>query len=235
MARRIVPLTHDRLAALQAPCRNCLFWELDPVRRRALRPAEVLREKDAWLSEVLREWGSAGRVAMVDDRPVGYLVYVPPRFAPGAASFPTAPVSHDAVLLTTAWIDPRYAGGGLGRMLVQGMARDLIQRRGIKAVEAFGDVGPISGLHGQRCAAPAEFLARVGFKTHRSHPTAPRMRMELKNAVSWRDEVETAWERLVDAVRPKHAPAPVPRETDRRSVDGWRRTDRHPSGRTRVS
>jgi GNAT superfamily N-acetyltransferase len=228
MARRIVPLTHDRLATLEAPCRSCLFWELDPVRRRAVTSAEVTREKDAWLSEVLREWGSAGRVAMVDDRAVGYLVYVPPGFAPGAGSFPTAPVSHDAVLLTTAWIDPRYVGGGLGRMLVQGMARDLIQRRGVKAVEAFGDVGPLSGLHGQRCAAPAEFLARVGFKTHRAHPTAPRMRMELKAAVGWRGEVETAWERLVDAVRPKHAPAPVPRETGHRFLSGERGRDTPP-------
>jgi len=213
VARRVVPLTLDRYAALTAPCGSCLFWELDPVRRRQLPSEEIGREKEAWLSEVLREWGSAGRAVLLDDRPVGCIVYVPPRFAPGAAGFPTAPVSPDAVLLTTAWVDPRYAGGGLGRMLVQGMARDLLHRGGVRAVEAFGDVGPASRLHGQRCAAPVEFLARVGFKTHRAHPTAPRMRMELRTALTWRDEVESAWDRLVEAVRPKHAPAPVPRET----------------------
>lgn len=216
MARRIVPLTLDRFDALAAPCRTCLFWELDPVRRRRLPHGEEEREKHAWLSEVMREWGSCGRVAVVDDVPVGYLVYVPPAFAPGADCFPTAPVSADAVLLTTVWIDPRHAGGGLGRMLVQGMARDLIHRGGVKAIEAFGDVGPISGVHGRRCAAPADFLAAVGFQTRRAHPSAPRFRMELKNAVTWRDEVEGAWERIWDAVRPHHkhgpAPVPVPRE-----------------------
>jgi len=214
MARRIVPLTPDRFDALAAPCRTCLFWELDPVRRRALHQGEESREKHAWLAEVMREWGSCGRVAVVDDVPVGCVIYAPAGLVPGAAGFPTAPVSSDAVLLTTVWIDPRYAGGGLGRMLVQGMARDLIRRGGIKAIEAFGDVGPASGLHGRRCAAPADFLAAVGFRTYRAHPTAPRLRMELKSAVSWRDEVEGAWERLWGAVRPGHkqAPLPVPRE-----------------------
>jgi hypothetical protein len=33
------------------------------------------------------------------------------------------------------------------------------------------------------------------------------MRMELRSALTWRDEVEAAIERLVDAVRPAHKPA----------------------------
>jgi GNAT superfamily N-acetyltransferase len=210
MSRRIVPLTLDRMAALDAPCRRCLFWELDPVRRARVRREEVEQTKEAWLSEVLREWGSCGRVAVVDDRPVGHLIYVPAAYAPGAQSFPTAPVSPDAVLLTSVWIEPSYAGGGLGRMLVQAMASDLIRRGGIGAVEAFGDVGPMSGVHGSRCAPSAEFLARVGFKTHRPHPTAPRMRMELTSTITWRDELEGALERLLGAVRPHHRPHPTP-------------------------
>jgi GNAT superfamily N-acetyltransferase len=210
MSRKIVALTLDRLAELSAPCRSCLFWELDPVRRNQVPAEERAAVKEAWLSEVLREWGSCGRVALVDGRPVGYVVYVPARFVPGADAFPTAPISPDAVLLTTVWLEPAHAGGGIGRMLVQAMARELILRGGIKAVEAFGDVGPMSGLNGSRCAAPAEFLARVGFKTHRPHPTAPRMRMELSSAITWRDEVGAAWERVRGVVRPRHAPHPVP-------------------------
>ncbi|MFT4085046.1 MAG: GNAT family N-acetyltransferase [Nocardioides sp.] len=204
MSRKILPLTLDRYAAIATPCRTCLFWELDPVRHRRLEPADSEAEKEAWISQVLREWGSCGRVAVVDGTPVGFLTYAPPRYLPRAASYPTAPVSPDAVLLTTVWIDPRHAGGGLGRMLVQSMARDLLTRRDgtVRAVEAFGDVGPLSGIHGRRCAAPADFLARVGFKTHRPHPTAPRLRMELKQTVTWRDEMEVAWERLLGAVRP---------------------------------
>lgn len=102
MSRKIVRLTLDHLDTFRAPCRTCLFWELDPVRRE--RVEDPLAEKDAWVSEVLREWGSCGRVALVDDRPVGYLVYAPEAFVPGAAGFPTAPVSPDAVLLTMAYV-----------------------------------------------------------------------------------------------------------------------------------
>jgi GNAT superfamily N-acetyltransferase len=209
MSRKVVRLTLDHLEALQAPCRSCVFWELDPVRRQ--RTEDAAAEKDAWVSEVLREWGSCGRVVLVDDVPVGYLIYAPEPYVPGAGGFPTAPVSPDAVLMTAAYVAPPHRGGGLGRMLVQGMARDLVSRGGFGAVEAFGDVRGRSG----HCVVPADFLGSVGFKTHRPHPVHPRMRMELRTAVSWRGEVEAALERLVHAVRPapKTARGPAPRST----------------------
>ena len=207
MSRKVYPLTLDRFADLGAPCGSCLFWELDPVRRQRVPTAQQRAAKQAWLGEVLREWGPCGQVAVVDDRTVGHVIYVPDRFAPGASSFPTSPVSEDAVLLTTIRVDPSYAGGGLGRMLIQAMARDLIQRGGVRAVEAFGDVGALSGLHGSRCAAPAEFLARVGFTTYRPHATAPRMRMELSSAITWKD---AALEKVLGVVRPRPVAHPVP-------------------------
>lgn len=209
MSRKIVRLTLDHLDTFSGPCRDCVFWELDPVRRE--RVEDPCAEKDAWVSEVLREWGSCGRVALVDDVPVGYLIYAPEAFVPGAAGFPTAPVSADAVLLTTAYVEPSMRGGGLGRMLVQGMARDLIRRGGIGAVEAFGDATGRGG----RCVVPVDFLGGVGFKTQRAHPASPRMRMDLRTAVRWRDEVEAALERLVGAMRPspKSARGPAPKAT----------------------
>jgi GNAT superfamily N-acetyltransferase len=207
MSRKVVRLTLDHLEEFGAPCRSCLVWELDPVRR--ARVQDPCAEKDAWVSGVLREWGSCGRVVLVDGVSVGYVIYAPEAFVPGAASFPTAPVSPDAVLLTNLHVEPAYRGGGLARMLVQAMAADLVQRGGVGAVEAFGDP---SG-RGGRCLLPVEFLGSVGFKTHRPHLTTPRMRMELRAAVSWKDEVETAFERLVGAMRPKSARGPAPKAT----------------------
>ena len=143
-----------------------------PGRRQ--RVDEPAAEKEAWISAVLRDWGSCGRVVLVDDRPVGLRALraagVPAR-AP--ARFPTAPVSPDAVLLSAVYVDPAARGGGLGRMLVQGMARDLIERGGIHAVEAFGDTRGPASVGARRCVTPVDFLTSVGLQDAarpRDHP-----------------------------------------------------------------
>jgi GNAT superfamily N-acetyltransferase len=215
--RRLARLTLDTLADLPDEVRSCVFWELDPVRRaRAVESGDAAGEKEAWLSRVLLDWGSCGRVAYVDGTAVGFAVFAPPTFFPGAEAMPTAPVGEDAVLLATAYVAPEHAGGGIGRMLMQGVVKDLVKRGGIRAVEAFGDTrAPRRGQHrphataGHSCVLPADYLLRVGFKTQRPHPRYPRMRLELKSAVTWRSEVEHALERLLGAVRPKR-PAPAP-------------------------
>jgi len=197
VARKISRLTLDNLSDLPVACQRCVFWELDPVaRRRAETCGEAASEKEAWLSHVLLEWGSCGRVAYVDGEPVGYVLYAPPVYLPGAASFPTAPVSTDAVLLATAYVDPEYGDQGLGRVLMQAVAKDLLKRGDIRAIEAFGAPAP------DHCVIPTEFLVRVGFKTHRPHPKHPRMRLELKSVLTWKEDIEAALEKLVGAVRP---------------------------------
>ncbi len=220
MSRKVVRLTLDHLDELTAPCRSCVFWQLDPVRRQ--RVDDPADEVDAWVSAVLRDWGSCGRVVLVDGAPKGFALYAPEAFLPGAGSFATAPVSADAVLLTQVYVAPDARRGGLGRMLVQGMARDLMERGGIKAVEAFGDTRgdpgwndagrgkegpPRDHARGSRCVASVEFLGSVGFKTYRPHARNPRMRMDLRSALTWRDEVEAALEKLIGVVRP--APKPT--------------------------
>ncbi len=210
--RQLARLTLDTLADLPEDVRSCLFWELDPVRReRAVKAGAAQNEKEAWLSQVLLEWGSCGRVAYVDDIAVGFVAFAPASYLPGAEALPTAPVSEDAVLLSTALVLPGYAGGGIGRMLMQSVVRDLINRGGIRAVEAFGDTRAArqGGVHHHSCVLPADYLLRVGFKTQRAHPRYPRMRLEVKSAVTWRSEVETALEKLLGAVRPGRVPAPA--------------------------
>jgi hypothetical protein len=82
------------------------------------------------------------------------------------------------------------------------MASDLIERGGIAAVEAFGDTrGP--GRPGARtCVTPVDYLTSVGFKTQRAHAVTPRMRMDLRTTLTWREELEGALEKLLGAVRP---------------------------------
>ena len=219
MSRRVERLTRDTLADLPATVRRDVLWEVDPVRRHRLEslPDEAEAEKAAWVSQVLLEWGSCGRVAYVDDVPAGFVQYAPPVWFPGTSAFATAPVSEDAVQLATVTVFEEYAGAGLGRVLLQTMARDLVKRGGVRAVEAVASarsaesgVACVIGVVGGGCGpVPAEFLQRVGFRTARAHPSYPRMRLDLRTVLSWRAEVGTAWERLIGAVRPP-APAPTP-------------------------
>ena len=205
MSRRIARLTLDTLADLPESVRTCLHWERDPVRRAEIeRAGAAAEEKEAWVSTVLLEWGSCGRVLYVDDEAAGYVLYAPPVYFPGSASYPTAPVSEDAVQLATAQVFEGYADGGLGRLLMQVMARDLVKRGDVKAVECFG----VHGTPSDGCPLPVEFLQRVGFKTHRPHPRTPRMRLDLRSVLTWREEVEAALTKIFDVVR-SGRPAPA--------------------------
>lgn len=211
MSRRLVNLTLDTLDELPTRCRSCVRWELDPVaRERAEKTGDTALEKEAWVSAVLLEWGSCGKLVQADGVTAGYVLYAPPAYVPRAVSFPTSPVSGDAVLLMTAWVRPEMRGGGLARMLVQGLAKDLV-RRGVKAVEAFGSARPDDeeGALLQPCLVPADYLLAVGFKTVRPHPLYPRLRLELRNALSWREDVEVALERLLGSMAPEGALRPV--------------------------
>ena len=203
MGRRMAPLTLESLPDLPDPCRACVRWELDPVAaRRAARDGGTAFEKEAWLSSVLLSWGTAGRLAYVDDELAGFLTYAPPVHVPRSLAFPTSPVSGDAALLMTGQVLPRHRGGGIARMLVQGVAKDLTQR-GVRALEAFGDasVDQRDATAERECLVPAAFYEAVGFTVVREHPHYPRLRLELRTALSWREDVEAALERILASVR----------------------------------
>jgi hypothetical protein len=114
----------------------------------------------------------------------------------------------------TGRIVPEFRGGGLGRILVQGVARDIV-RRGVRAIEAFGrtDPGDHPGRAGDEappayreaadysCVLPADYLRAVGFKTVRPHPRVPRLRLDVRTAVTWKEDVEYAIERLLSSMQ----------------------------------
>ena len=198
LSRRVVNITLDNLDDLPSRCRKCVFWELDPVSHdRAVEAGDTAFEKESWVSATLLEWGSCGKVAYVDSVPAGYVMFAPPMYVPRSVAFPTSPVSADAVLLMTGYVLPEFAGGGIGRMLLQSVAKDLT-RRGVKAIEAFGDLN--HNPDAPACILPADHLKAVGFKTVRPHHRFPRLRLELKSAVSWREDVEVALEKLLGSM-----------------------------------
>jgi GNAT superfamily N-acetyltransferase len=199
VSRRLVNLTLDNLGELSSRCRSCVFWELDPVAgAQACASGAAELEKEAWVSDTLLEWGCCGQLIYVDGTAVGHVLYAPPAYVPRSLAFPTSPVGPDAVLLMNAHLEPDFAGAGLGRMLVQGLARD-VSRRGIRAVEAFGRTAEATDPE-LSCLPPTDFLLAVGFKTVRPHRHTPRLRLDIRSIVSWREDAGSAVERLLATI-----------------------------------
>ena len=213
MSTRVTSLTLSGIDQLPAHARRCVFWEMDPPASGNTRDFyDPEFEKEAWLSMVLLEWGSCAQVATVDDKPAGCAHYAPPNMVPRARLFPTAPVSADAILLTSMRIEPHADGLGLGSELIRAVVDDLV-RRNVRALEAFGiragaDATRLSDVPSAtaaldcspaECMIPADFLEDMGFEVVAPHPRFPRLRLELDRDHGWKEEVEAALDRLVEA------------------------------------
>jgi GNAT superfamily N-acetyltransferase len=200
VSRRLVNLTLDNLGDVSTRCRSCVFWELDAAAGHgACAEGAAELEKEVWVSDTLLEWGCCGQLLYVDNAAAGHVLYAPPAYVPRALGFATSPAAPDAVLLMAAHLEPEFVGNGLGRMLIQGLARD-VSRRGIRAVEAFGRSTSAADDPELSCLPPADFLLAVGFKTVRAHPRTPRLRLDIRSIVSWKEDVEYAIERLFGSI-----------------------------------
>jgi GNAT superfamily N-acetyltransferase len=204
LGRKLVPLGPETLDLLPDPCRRCVFWELG-ARARPRGSEDAALQKETWLSSVVLEWGPAGHVVSVDGEVAGYSLYAPTHVFDQVGFQAARPVSRDAVLLATLAVLPGFEGQGIGRVLLQTMARDLTRRK-VRAVEAFADRAPT----GRACRIPAEFLEASGFQVVRDHPRYPLMRMDLRTALTWRDAREAALEALRGAAPAQPALRPVP-------------------------
>jgi len=89
MSRKVVRMTLDHLAELEAPCRSCVFWELDPVRR------QRVEERFSWASVAARSSGDMNWVPRpAIGTPVGSTVFK--RLVRPCASVTNAPWPSDA-------------------------------------------------------------------------------------------------------------------------------------------
>ena len=215
MSRRLVNLTLDTLEDLPRPCRQCVYWELDPVAaERACAAGDPGLEKEAWVSQTLLEWGSCGKLAYVDGMPAGFVMYAPPAYVPRSMAFPTSPVSR-----RRRAADDRARGRRVRRRRAGPDARPgrrprpdqaRASRRSRRSATR-SSARPDEGAGG--CVAPADFFLSVGFKTVRPHPRYPRLRLELRTALSWKSDVEYALEKLLGSMSPETLlrPGTVPR------------------------
>jgi GNAT superfamily N-acetyltransferase len=201
MGRRIGELTLSTLDDLPLRCRGCVFWELSPTDRALAVEHDPEFEKEAWCSTLSLDWGSCGKVAYLDGRPVGFALAGPLEAFPRAAFFP-ARVSKDALFLAVANVLPEAYGRGVGKALIQSVVKES-KDRGKRAVECFADRAWL----GPDCMLPADFCERVGFKVKREHPRFPLMRIDLRSLAKLSDQVEAAVEALLESLSLPTEPA----------------------------
>ncbi|GAC54457.1 hypothetical protein [Gordonia amicalis] len=190
MSVSIVRLELGSFESLPQHTRRCVFWEVEPTANGESYESEF--DKEAWISGLLLEWGACGQVAIesTTNNVIGTAFYAPPNRVPRSQHFPTSPVSHDAVLLTSIRTEPGH--DEVATILLDAVLGDLI-RRGVRAVESFGLV--------RNGAGAAEFCSPTGSATSGSTESGPASTGgALPDLDFWTDEaiIEVAREILED-------------------------------------
>ncbi len=213
MTIRTTPLALEDLHRLDRHWRECLYWEFDPSRGDTVDDPAMAKE--AWITGLLIEWGSCGRMVWQGDGLQGVALYAPPAEVPRARLLPTGPVSVDAIVLTSIGLSEAQAPFSFITPLVDAVVGDLMGR-GVRAIEAFGyrDAGDdridpadlrrdtaaaaVGDCTPARCMIPAAWLEELGFSVIAPHHRFPRLRLELGRDLAWKNEVEAALDRLFD-------------------------------------
>jgi hypothetical protein len=201
--RELLVLTPDRVADLLGPCAPCTYWQTMPHNghRECADPLGLLAE---WVDEVTRDWGPPGRVAYVDGSPIGHVIIAPARHVPRLAAFAASPSDPTRLMLVTVGTAPGVELKGLRRALVRAAAKDALAHRD-RSLTAIGSRRPGPGhgralAPGHPCIVDVALLERSGFRVERDHPSHPRLRLDLRTALTVRDEAAAALSRALARV-----------------------------------
>lgn len=201
MKARLRPLTDDNLGLLHRQAARSVFWELEPdLARQVAESGDTRFEKEAWVSATLLSYGTCGYsivdVDSVTEKASATVLFCSRELAPGARVMPTGPVSADAEIITSLFLDPGFENTGIEAVLLDAAIVELT-RRGVPAVEAFGlaldctteDVAALEEEHaeiyrnGREIGLISELALRsAGFEVAEPHPVLPRLRLELPPA-----------------------------------------------------
>ncbi|MGP6174218.1 hypothetical protein [Corynebacterium sp. A21] len=202
MGARLYPIDAQHLGLMHPRAARSVFWECDPETAvKVCGSGDPIFEKEAWLATTTHNYGCCGfsisGPSPLDpvslERVVGTVFYCSPGDAPGAEQLPTAPVSEDAEIITSLFLDLGRAGEGLESVLLDAAIMELVTKDA-SAVEAFGlredyieDPGhPMSPTVAEIVARAGEigligvsYLESAGFQVIREHPVLPRLRLEI--------------------------------------------------------
>ena len=179
MSRRVVGVTLDNLEQLPLSCRRCVYWEVAPhLKEQAEQFGETEVEKGS-----LGVVGAAGGARVADSSTAVTCWWdscsTRPRTPCRGRGVPHFAASPMLMLLTAFYVLPEFRRW-VQASLVQAAVADLT-KRGVRAIEAFGDAQPETEDDEHICVVPAAFLRSVGSRRVRPHPRWPRLRLELRS------------------------------------------------------
>ena len=202
MTTHVEGLSRGTLETVPTVCHDCVWWQSRGARSVA---------KERWIERAEDDWGAWGTVYYDDDGSVlGSMQYGPVDLFPRAAELPAGPPSHDAALVTCA-----YLVDGRSPWVMQSLFLAAIgdaKDRGAKALETFA----YRYGEGERFAErflvhktifPRDFLADFGFRTLRAAGRVELVRLELGGLVPVE---EPARAKVVNALRKALVPQPLP-------------------------
>ncbi|GAB3943224.1 hypothetical protein [Corynebacterium tapiri] len=163
-----------------------VYWEIAPdiaVNIAAMGHSRL--EKEAWFFARFADYGQCGVTLSFPTGARATVLYCAPHDAPRAQTLESGPVSDDAQIITSLFIDPQLRSQGMEAVLLDAAVMNLTHR-GFPAVEAFGvyEGAEVESFdrHGRAGIMRAEELMSAGFELVRDHPVMPRLRLELPPA-----------------------------------------------------
>jgi GNAT superfamily N-acetyltransferase len=176
--RKIISLSPEKLEKIPEVCRKCQFWESGGVSSLATDCSV----KTAWLKNTSETWGECGKLILKGDQVIAFSIYAPANCFPDFKPSMAGPVSSDAALLACLYVVPEVRRKGVGRAMLQVVAKSLLKRR-IVAIETYASRSGNFGI-------PLDFCLANGFFILREDPNFPLVRLELKNVILWLENLD---------------------------------------------
>lgn len=200
--RNVVSVNLDNLNSLPDECRCCGYWE---SAKRAVpgRDSYDVLAKEHWYNLTLSQWGECGRLLVQDDQTLGYIQYGPSAYFPQLKFSELGPISVDAIFLACLFIPTELRGQGLSKLLLSSVEKDLF-KRGFRALETISRRAPDRNPSGW-----TEFFLASGFKILREQGSLALMRLDLKTALPWQENLEAMLDSL-PLVLPRKIKVKVP-------------------------
>ncbi len=195
-------------------CRGCGWWQ----GREGGWPSPA--EREAWERRAEELFGGWGKLALMDDRPLGMIQYGPSVLFPGMEKLPCGPLSTDAMLISCSRATDDSLPALRKSLLLAALA--ALQELEVEAVEAFCSCEQPQQHPGH--LFESELLRESGFYPARSSNGVQLMRLELGGIERSGEHAQRHRHRLRLLERIKRpAPAPSPVTPCRGEADGCSR------------